>query len=72
VITVGDEKAGPGQLVVTGEATLVQAIGKELCVLLDGKGGGKGQRFNAKINNLKSIGQIEETVQAHLFVNYHI
>ena len=29
VVTVGDEKAGPGQLVVTGEAGIVQEIGKK-------------------------------------------
>jgi len=66
VVTVGDEKAGPGQLVVTGEALIVQEIGKKLCTLLDGKGGGKGQRFNAKINNLKNVTQIESIVKAHV------
>ena len=32
-----------------------------LCVLLEGKGGGKG-RFNAKINNLKNVTKIEQYV----------
>eukprot|EP00092_Neocalanus_flemingeri_P032681 GFUD01035546.1.p1 GENE.GFUD01035546.1~~GFUD01035546.1.p1 ORF type:complete len:414 (+),score=163.75 GFUD01035546.1:43-1284(+) len=66
VVTTGDEKTGPGQLVVTGEAKLVQEIGKKLCTLLDGKGGGKGTRFNAKINNLKIVAQIENIVKAHV------
>lgn len=67
VLTVGDEKAGAGQLVVTGEAAdAVQEIGKKLCTLLDGKGGGKGQRFNAKINNLKNVTQIESIVKAFI------
>jgi len=65
VVTVGDEKTGPGQLVVTGEAVIVQEIGKKLCTLLDGKGGGKGQRFNAKINNLKNISEIGNLLKNH-------
>ena len=36
-----------------------------LCDLLDGKGGGKG-RFNAKINKLKNISQIEQKVKDYL------
>merc|ERR1712240_382616 len=41
IITVGDEKqGGPGQLVVNGPADLVQPVGKMLCDLLEGKGGG--------------------------------
>ena len=36
-----------------------------LCDLLDGKGGGKG-RFNAKINKLKNIPQIEQKVKDFL------
>jgi len=66
VITVGDGKAGPGQLVVTGDASIVQQIGKKLCAVLDGKGGGSGQRFNAKINNMKNVGQIETIVKAFI------
>jgi len=66
ILTVGDEKlGGPGQLVVTGQADLVQPVGKMLCDLLDGKGGGKG-RFNAKINKLKNIPQIEQKVKDFL------
>jgi len=64
VITVGE---GPGQLVVTGEtAGIVQQIGKKLCGILDGKGGGSGQRFNGKINNMKNVGQIETIVKAFI------
>ncbi len=30
-----------------------------LCSLLDGKGGGKGTRFNAKINSFKKISEVD-------------
>ena len=36
-----------------------------LCDLLEGKGGGKG-RFNAKINKLKNVPQIEQKVKDYL------
>jgi len=66
IITVGDEKQGaPGQLVVAGQPDLIQPVGKMLCDLLDGKGGGKG-RFNAKINKLKNVPQIEQKVKDFL------
>jgi len=64
VITVGDEKLGPGQLVVTGPTHHVQSIGTLLCDELDGKGGGKS-RFNAKINNLKNVSCIEKIVSEY-------
>ena len=36
-----------------------------LCDLLEGKGGGKG-RFNAKINKLKNVPQIEQKVKDYV------
>ena len=36
-----------------------------LCELLDGKGGGKGERFNAKLNSLKNISQAELFVKSN-------
>jgi len=67
VLTVGDDKSGqPGQLTVSGNEELVGVIGKRLSSILDGKGGGKGSRFNAKINNMKKVNKIEETVREHL------
>lgn len=66
VILTGEERTAPGQLVVLGhhqQDALVAAVGKELCSLLDGKGGGKGSRFNAKINSFKKIDQVEGLLQ---------
>ena len=36
-----------------------------VCELLDGKGGGKGERFNAKLNNLKNVSQAELFVKSN-------
>ena len=33
-----------------------------LCEVLDGKGGGKGARFNAKINSFKKIDEVESVI----------
>lgn len=62
VILTGEEKGGAGQLVVAGPGDLPVAIGKKLCELLDGKGGGKGSRFNAKINSYKKIDEVETVI----------
>lgn len=78
VVITGDSS---GQLVVTGDAEKVQIIGKKyaqfnwlyiviclnfrLCELLDGKGGGKGERFNAKLNSLKQVSQAELFVKSN-------
>ena len=35
-----------------------------LAELLDGKGGGKGSRFNAKINSFKNISKVEQLIQS--------
>ena len=42
---------------------MFQNINSRLCELLDGKGGGKGKRFNAKLNNLKKLSQVENIVK---------
>ena len=34
-----------------------------LLEILDGKGGGKGSRFNAKINSFKNLDKIQKTVE---------
>ena len=38
-----------------------------ICELLGGKGGGKGQRYNAKLSNMKNISIAEEYVKS-LFI----
>jgi len=62
IVIVGEGNSG--QLVVTGQGDVVVNIGKKLAELLDGKGGGKGSRFNAKINSFKNISQVEKVIQS--------
>jgi len=62
IVIVGEGNSG--QLVVTGQGEVVVNIGKKLAELLDGKGGGKGSRFNAKINSFKNISQVEKVIQS--------
>jgi len=62
VVIVGD--GNTGQLVVTGQGEVVVNLGKKLAELLDGKGGGKGSRFNAKINSFKNISKVEQLIQS--------
>lgn len=64
VVIVGGDSAG--QLVVTGPGDGPVLIGKKLVVLLDGKGGGKGSRFNAKITNFKNIDKVEGVIKETL------
>jgi len=63
VVLVGEEKGAAGQLVVTGPGDKPALIGKKLLEILDGKGGGKGSRFNAKINSFKNLDKIQKTVE---------
>ena len=42
-----------------------------LCELLEGKGGGKGLRFNAKLSNLKNIALAEEYVKSLFSAESH-
>lgn len=68
IIVTGDGKDSPSQLVINStdksKADIVGKAGKRLCELLEGKGGGKGQRFNAKLSNLKNILLAEEYVKS--------
>jgi len=62
VVIVGEGCSG--QLVVSGQGDVVVNLGKKLVELLDGKGGGKGSRFNAKLNSFKNINKVEQVIQS--------
>ncbi|XP_053658127.1 alanyl-tRNA editing protein Aarsd1-A [Anopheles marshallii] len=57
--------SGKGQLVLQGKPDDVAKLGPEICTLLEGKGNGKGTRFNAKVNKLKNLPQCEKLVREH-------
>jgi len=63
VIVITGEKGTPGQLVVSGPGDLPATLGKKLCELLEGKGGGKGSRFNAKLSSYAKLGAVEDVIK---------
>ncbi|XP_065081399.1 alanyl-tRNA editing protein Aarsd1-A [Ochlerotatus camptorhynchus] len=67
-LTNGDETR-KGQMVLQGQAKDIAKIGDAICKALDGKGNGKGTRYNAKVNNLKAIAECERIVKEHFEVN---
>ncbi|XP_050088971.1 alanyl-tRNA editing protein Aarsd1 [Anopheles aquasalis] len=56
------DNSGKGQLVMQGKAEDIAALGPEVCNILEGKGNGKGTRFNAKVNKLKNLPLCEKLV----------
>lgn len=63
-LTNGDD-SGKGQLVLQGSEVVIQKLGQQICTILDGKGNGNKQRFNAKVNNLKKIPDCEKLIAKH-------
>lgn len=60
-LTVGDD-SHRGQLVLLGRADAIATLGPSICERLEGKGNGKGQRFQGKVNNLKRIAECEQMI----------
>lgn len=61
-LTSADEIGEKGNMILFGNETVIANLGDALCDLLEGKGRGKGQRFQAKINNLKKIPACEKLI----------
>lgn len=61
-LTSANENEGKANLVLFGFADIIADLGDEICNLLEGKGRGKGQRFQAKINNLKKLSVCEKLI----------
>ncbi|XP_053681079.1 alanyl-tRNA editing protein Aarsd1-A isoform X1 [Anopheles nili] len=57
--------SGKGQLVLQGKQEDVAQLGPEICTMLDGKGNGKGTRFNAKVNKLQNLTLCENLIRKH-------
>lgn len=60
-LTNGDD-SGKGQLILQGSEEIIQKLGQQICTILDGKGNGNKQRFNAKVENLKKIPDCEKLI----------
>lgn len=67
MLTVGEENGSKGQLMLFGVEIIVKELGPKICEILDGKGNGNGDRFQAKVNNLKRLPECEKLL--HKFFN---
>lgn len=61
-LTSADENEGKANLVLFGDEQVIADLGDKICNLLEGKGRGKGQRFQAKVNNLKKLSVCEKRI----------
>lgn len=61
-LTSSDENGQKGNLILMGDEKVVADLSDPICDLLDGKGKGKGQRFQAKVNQLKKLNVCEKLI----------
>uniref|UniRef100_A0A1B6BYN1 Alanyl-transfer RNA synthetases family profile domain-containing protein n=1 Tax=Clastoptera arizonana TaxID=38151 RepID=A0A1B6BYN1_9HEMI len=63
-LTVGEEKSC-GNMVLYGKPEFVEALGPKICALLEGKGAGKGSKFQAKVRNLSTKEKASELIESY-------
>lgn len=63
-LTVSDG-TGKGNLLLQGQSNAIADLGPKICELLGGKGCGKGQRYQGKINSVKDLKKCEELIAAY-------
>lgn len=63
-LTVGDPK-GSGNIVLYGEDNIISIFSKKILELMDGKGAGKGNKFQAKVNNMKNFVKVESLIKEY-------
>lgn len=64
-LTAGEENGNKGNMMLFGDENVIAELGPKICDLLDGKGKGKGQRFQAKVNNLKQLKECEKVISQY-------
>lgn len=62
-LTSSDENGKAGNMLLQGDESVIADLGEQICNLLDGKGKGKGQRFQARVNQLKKISACEKLIE---------
>lgn len=62
-LTAGEDNSTKGTVQLLGKADLVAQLAPHLCEILDGKGKANGQRFQAKVNNLKKVSECERLIK---------
>ncbi|XP_044766453.1 alanyl-tRNA editing protein Aarsd1-B [Coccinella septempunctata] len=63
-LSTGEEK-GVGNIVLYGPEDDVQKLGPRICSLMDGKGAGKGNKFQAKVTKMENRSKAEQVVKEH-------
>lgn len=61
-LTAGEENGNKGNLLLFGDAKVINDLGSHICHVLEGRGKIAGQRYQAKVNNLKRIDECEEMI----------
>lgn len=64
-LTSSDENGKAGNMLLVGDETVIADLGDQICNLLEGKGKGKGQRFLARISQLKKIAACEKLIDEY-------
>lgn len=62
---ITSDDSGKGHMVLKGKPKDIAELGPVFCSILDGKGNGKNDRFQAKVNNLKGIKECEKKLKEH-------
>ncbi|KAL3285209.1 hypothetical protein HHI36_019324 [Cryptolaemus montrouzieri] len=63
-LSTGDEK-GIGNIVLYGSEEDVQNLGPRISEVLNGKGAGKGNKYQAKVNNMSNRPKAEKLIEEH-------
>ncbi|XP_025830493.1 alanyl-tRNA editing protein Aarsd1-B-like [Agrilus planipennis] len=63
-LAVGDEKT-TGNIVLYGQESDVQNLGNQISNILEGKGAGKGKKFQAKVTKMANMKKAEELIKNH-------
>lgn len=62
-LTVGESSGKAGHMVLRGDPELVKKLGDRFVEVLEGKGNGKGNNYQAKVNNLTKLSLCEEELK---------
>lgn len=62
-LTVGDSTGKAGHMVLRGDPELIKKLGDRFVEVLEGKGNGKGNNYQAKVNNLTKLTICEEELK---------
>lgn len=63
-LTAGEDDSTKGTVQLLGKAEIVAQLAPQFCEILEGKGKANGQRFQAKVNNLKKVAECEKLIKA--------